>query len=114
MLNDDTWLPMAQRAMLRDARDFRQALGTTVTVPSTSIFGYGLKTHMKLAVKRHDDGVWLDLKFDLAARGDDTIPDWSAVLDQSDVHPVKQRHGALYVDNDVKMRLKVELSRHLA
>jgi pSer/pThr/pTyr-binding forkhead associated (FHA) protein len=112
VLNDETWLPLSQRGLLRDARSFRQELGTSVSVPATSIFGYGLKTHMKLGVKRDNDGSWLDIKFDLDAHGDDTIPEWSAVLDNSDVHPVKQRHGALYVDNDVKMRLKIELSRY--
>ena len=43
--------------------------------------------------------------------GDSTVPAGSAVLKDSEIHPVYQEHGALYVDNDVKMRLKVELTR---
>ena len=43
--------------------------------------------------------------------GDNTIPERSAVLEGSDIHPVQQYHGTLYVDNDVKMRLKLELTR---
>jgi hypothetical protein len=35
----------------------------------------------------------------------------SAVLPGSEIHPVQQNHGTLYVDNDVKMRLKLELTR---
>ncbi|MFZ1404356.1 MAG: hypothetical protein WAW03_14775 [Anaerolineae bacterium] len=27
-----------------------------------------------------------------------------------EIHPVQQVHGALYVDNDVKIRLKLELT----
>jgi hypothetical protein len=43
--------------------------------------------------------------------GDLSVPAGSAVLKNSEIHPVYQEHGALYVDNDVKMRLKVELTR---
>jgi hypothetical protein len=44
--------------------------------------------------------------------GDSTIPEHSAVLPGSEIHPVQQYHGSLFVDNDVKMRLKLELTRH--
>ncbi len=43
--------------------------------------------------------------------GDGTIPEHSAVLEGSEIHPVRQQHGALFVDSDVKMRLKLELTR---
>ncbi len=36
------------------------------------------------------------------------------LLPGSDIHPVRQYDGSLYVDNDVKMRLKVELTRYRA
>ena len=39
------------------------------------------------------------------------IPDHSAILDGSEIHPVQQYHGSLFVDNDMKMRLKLELTR---
>lgn len=32
------------------------------------------------------------------------------LLPGPDIHPVRQYHGSLHVDNDVKMRLKVELT----
>ncbi len=35
----------------------------------------------------------------------------SAYLPGSEIHPVHQHHGSLFVDNDVKMRLKLELMR---
>ncbi len=33
------------------------------------------------------------------------------MLEGSEIHPVQQYHGSLFVDNDVKMRLKLELTR---
>ena len=39
------------------------------------------------------------------------MPETSAVLENSEIHPVVQYHGSLYTDNDVLMRLKVELTR---
>jgi hypothetical protein len=35
----------------------------------------------------------------------------SGVLADAEIHPVKQHHGSLYSDGDVKMRLKLELTR---
>jgi hypothetical protein len=32
------------------------------------------------------------------------------VLAGSEIHPVQQHHGSLYVDSDVKMRLRLELA----
>jgi hypothetical protein len=49
--------------------------------------------------------------FELNEQGDIDIPTASAILDGSEIHPVQQHHGSLYVDNDVKMRLKLELTR---
>jgi hypothetical protein len=39
------------------------------------------------------------------------VPESSAILKGSEIHPVRQYHGALYTDNDVKMRLRLELTR---
>jgi len=43
--------------------------------------------------------------------GDGTIPERSALLKGAEIHPVRQHHGSLYVDSDVRMRLKLELTR---
>jgi len=42
--------------------------------------------------------------------GDGSVPVTSAILRETDIHPVQQEHGALFVDGDVKMRLKLELA----
>ena len=39
------------------------------------------------------------------------IPQHSAILPGAEIHPVRQQHGSLYVDDDVRMRLKLELTR---
>lgn len=36
---------------------------------------------------------------------------YECVFDNCEIHPVKQHHGMLYTDNDVKMRLKLELTK---
>ena len=43
--------------------------------------------------------------------GDGMIPQHSAILPGAEIHPVRQQHGSLYVDDDVRMRLKLELTR---
>jgi hypothetical protein len=47
--------------------------------------------------------------YESRANGDGSVPENSAVLQGADFHPVHQLHGALFVDNDVKMRLRLEL-----
>ncbi len=108
---DENWLDGRDAAMLRTARAFRTELGSSMSVPTVSIFGYGIKTHTRLLVQRDARGAWIDVRFSTEDLGDDTIPEWSGVLPGSQVHPVRQRHGALYADNDVKMRLKFELGK---
>ena len=110
MLADESWIPEKYRPLLRTARAFRKELGDETSVPTVSIFGYGLKTASSLTVERDSDGRWLSLHAQEAG-GDQTVPEWSAVLEGTDVHPVEQTHGSLYVDNDVKARLKLELVR---
>jgi len=111
VLADETWLPEAYRPLLRAARDFRRELGTRCSVPSVSIFGYGLKTVTRVVVRRDAQGHWQKLDLTAEPSGDSSIPEVSAVLEGSEIHPVQQYHGALYVDNDVKMRLKLELTK---
>jgi pSer/pThr/pTyr-binding forkhead associated (FHA) protein len=111
VLQDDMWLAEAYRPFLQDARKFRQELGTHSSVPTVSIFGYGLKTLTSIAGQRDSTGFWQKINLAVEPRGDDLIPEQSAVLAGSEIHPVLQHHGALYIDNDVKMRMKLELTR---
>jgi pSer/pThr/pTyr-binding forkhead associated (FHA) protein len=110
VLDDESWLADWQRELVRDARAFRQELGVTTSVPTVCIFGYGLETVMGINIRRATEG-WANLKLALATEGDDVIPVASASMDGVDIHPVRQHHGSLYTDNDVKMRLKIELTR---
>jgi pSer/pThr/pTyr-binding forkhead associated (FHA) protein/pimeloyl-ACP methyl ester carboxylesterase len=111
VLKDDSWLPEHQRPHLGAARSFRRELGTVSSVPAVSVFGYGLKTKLRVNVDRGPDGQWRKVDFVEDTAGDQSVPSGSAVLKDSEIHPVLQGHGSLYVDDDVRMRLKVELTR---
>jgi pSer/pThr/pTyr-binding forkhead associated (FHA) protein len=111
LLEDELWLPEHQRPHLRAARSFRRELGTASSVPTVSIFGYGLKTKLRVKIQRQPDGQWHKVDFVEDSAGDQSVPSGSAVLKGSEIHPVLQEHGSLYVDDDVRMRLKVELTR---
>ncbi len=111
LLEDERWLDEAQILNLRLARSFRRELPARSSVPTVSIFGYGLKTISKIIVHRDREGRFEKMNFIEEASGDSTVPAASAVLRRSEIHPVRQDHGSLYVDNDVKMRLKLELTR---
>jgi pSer/pThr/pTyr-binding forkhead associated (FHA) protein len=111
LLSDESWLPEVQRPLLRNAQQFHRELGKKSSVPAVSIFGYGLKTVTQVFVHRTVKGIWKKADLTLESNGDDRIPELSGVLRGTEIHPVQQHHGALYVDNDVKMRLKLELMR---
>ena len=111
VLADDSWLPAPHRAMLHDARRFRQELGTHSSVPAVCIFGYGMKTIAGASVERVADGEVATADFRFDDGGDGMIEQHSAILPGAEIHPVRQQHGALYVDDDVRMRLKLELTR---
>ncbi len=110
LYEDESWVKETYRPLLREARQFRRELGTKSSVPSISIFGYGLKTITGLRIQRDQQGNWQKVALDMGPNGDSTIPESSAILGGSEIHPVRQYHGTLYVDNDVKMRLKLELT----
>lgn len=112
VLSEETWLLEEHRPLLRLAREFRAELGTRSSVPSVCVFGYGLKTITAAKVDREPLGTCQRANLVVTPRGDGTIPEVSAVLEGAEIHPVRQHHGALYVDNDVKMRLKLELTRN--
>ena len=78
-------------------------------VPVVSIFGYGQKTAEKLFVKRDDEGKVISCRIQYSDQGDGTVLQKSAILPESEIHPVQQQHGALYTDADVRMRLRLEL-----
>ncbi len=111
VMKDESWLPEWQRPFLSAVRSFRRELGATSSVPTVSIFGYGLKTKLRVNIHRGPDGLWQKVNFVEDVAGDLSVPSGSAVLKDSEIHPVLQEHGSLYVDDDVRMRLKVELTR---
>ncbi len=110
VFDDEGWLPESGRPMLRAARQFRHELGRRLSIPSVSVFGYGIKTVNRIEVQREANGSWSQVSLNTEGSGDSTIPEASTVLEGSEIHPVEQYHGSLYVDNDVKMRLKLELT----
>ncbi len=80
-------------------------------MPTVCIYGYGLETVMDLSVTRDTAGRWAKVDYQEKPGGDNRVPEHSAILPGAEIHPVRQGHGSLYVDNDVKARLKVELTR---
>jgi pimeloyl-ACP methyl ester carboxylesterase len=111
VLKDQSWLPEHQRPFLSAARSFRRELGTVSSVPTVSVFGYGLMTKLRVKIDRGTGGLWQKVDFVEDTAGDRSVPAGSAVLKESEIHPVLQEHGSLWVDDDVRMRLKVELTR---
>ena len=114
VLADESWVPEGNRALLRAARVFRKELGTHSSVPTVCIFGYGFKTITGAVVERDAAGTLRKANMVVTSSGDGTIPQTSAVMKGAEIHPVRQHHGSLYVDNDVKMRLKIDLTRQSA
>jgi len=111
VLTDDSWLPERQRPLLHGAHRFRQELGTHSSVPAVCIFGYGFKTIAGASVERAAGGEVTNADFQFTDSGDGMIPQHSAILRGAEIHPVRQQHGSLYVDDDVRMRLRLELVR---
>ena len=108
---DTRWVQETFRAYIADAAKFRAELGMRVRIPTLCIVGYGNKTVNRTTVSVDGEGQWHDLRFTEDSEGDATIPVSSAILEGADFHPVQQSHGALFVDNDVKFRLKLELMK---
>ena len=109
---EERWCPEKQRPLLRGALAFRQELGAKTSVSTICIFGYGLRTPTRAAlVGRRGDGGWERVRMRVEKKGDDMVPEVSARLPGTEFHPIYQHHGALHADNDVKMRLRLELTR---
>jgi hypothetical protein len=112
-LQDDSWVKPAYRPLLQMAREFRRELGMSSSVPTLSIFGYGIKTAMQMNIQRDPNGAFQKVSIGVEPSGDSSIPESSAVLPRTEIHPVRQYHGTLFNDQDVKMRLKLELIQGL-
>jgi hypothetical protein len=110
-LEDESWLDPKYRPLLKLGRDFRRELKPSATIPTVSIFGYGIKTVSDVSFRRDTEGRVENIDYISDTKGDGSILELSAFLPGSEIHPVHQHHGALFVDNDVKMRLKMELLR---
>jgi pSer/pThr/pTyr-binding forkhead associated (FHA) protein len=113
VLTDESWLDEKSRPLLRNARMFRAGLGVGCSVPSVCVFGYDIRTITSVAVEREDHGTCRKASFVVTRRGDGMIPEISSLLKGSEIHPVHQHHAALHSDNDVKMRLTLELTREM-
>ncbi len=110
---DSGWASELQRPLIKGAAEFHRELGMRCSVPAISIFGYGLKTMTRMDVDKAKPGNgWQGVSILEEPLGDTSVPESSAILPGSEIHPVRQFHGALYDDNDVKMRLKLELIRN--
>lgn len=112
VLLDENWVAEEQRPFIRDARRFRKELGARSSVPSISIFGYGFGTVTRVVVERDAQKKWGKADCQETPGGDAAVPEPSAMLKGSEIHPVRQYHGSLYTDNDVKMRLRLELTQN--
>lgn len=110
-LHDPSWLPAEYAPYLKNAAQFRSELKHRAGVPTVCIFGYGLKTIMGVRVERDSSGVCTKIEMTNEDGGDSTVPEPSATLEGTEIHPIRQYHGTLHVDNDVRKRLKIELTR---
>lgn len=110
-LEDDRWLDEKYKPLLKIGKDFRDELADSAKIPSVVVIGYGIKTIYDVSVVRDNEGKIQNVDYLSDAIGDSSILELSAYLAGSEIHPVHQNHGSLFVDNDVKMRLKVELTR---
>ncbi len=111
VLADDDWVKPAYRPLLHDARNFRMELADTPPIPSVCIFGYGIDTMTHFRLRRDAERRVRDLRFEGGLAGDDTVPEMNAMLEGAEIHPVRQHHGALFVDKDVRQRIAIELLR---
>jgi pSer/pThr/pTyr-binding forkhead associated (FHA) protein len=110
-LGNGSWLPEPRRKLLAVTREFRTELGTRSSVPTVCIFGYGLKTVTKVRLECDANGLCRSISSLSEPAGDGSVPELSACMERTEIHPVRQHHGVMFVDSDVKKRLKLELMR---
>ncbi|MEM1229667.1 MAG: FHA domain-containing protein [Pseudomonadota bacterium] len=106
---ENDWARAEHRHLLRSARDFHREIGTTTSVPTVCIFGYGVKTVTRIQVDERGPEGWEKVRFIFEHAGDNRVAEKYGFLEGADIHPVKQHHGSLWNDNDVKMRIRMEL-----
>lgn len=111
VLGNGSWLPEPRRKLLAVTRELRTELGTRSSVPTVCIFGYGLKTITKVRFECDANGLCRSISSLSEPAGDGTVPESSACMEGTEIHPVRQYHGVMFVDSDVKKRLKLELMR---
>ena len=111
ILGNGSWLPEPRRKLLAVTRELRTELGTRSSVPTVCIFGYGLKTITKVRFECDANGLCRSISSLSEPAGDGTVPESSACMEGTEIHPVRQYHGVMFVDSDVKKRLKLELMR---
>ena len=111
LLEHDDWVDPRYRSLLRGAAEFHRELGDRCSVPAVCIFGYGIRTPTKIIVDSQGAQGWEKVRFIMQPTGDCKVAQESAILAGAEIHPVNQYHGALWTDNDVKMRLTLELIR---
>ncbi len=104
-LSHDDWLPEAHRSRLALGRDLRNELRVPARVKTLSVVGYGQPTVTHLRVS-FDASRGARLQPLLSASGDGLVPTSSASLAGSDILPVRQTHASLFVDRDVRRRLR--------
>jgi pSer/pThr/pTyr-binding forkhead associated (FHA) protein len=110
-LDYENWVEERYLPLLRAGKEFRKELGDSSSIPAVSIFGYGIKTISTVNVVRNRTGKIEKVDYTTEPNGDSSVLERSAVLKGTEIHPVHQYHGSLFVDNDVKMRLKLELTK---
>ena len=109
--SEPDWLPPERRAYLEAAIEFGRLLqAPPAPVKSTCVFGYEQKTLESLRLRRGRNGTLDIVDQFYSRRGDGLVLEMSAVLEDADIHPVKQQHGVLYSDPDVLRRLRFELT----
>jgi pSer/pThr/pTyr-binding forkhead associated (FHA) protein/pimeloyl-ACP methyl ester carboxylesterase len=112
LYRDESWALEECRSLLRNALAFHQELGAQTSVSTICVFGYGVRTPTRAILEdRKQGGGWERILFSAENKGDNTVPEESGRLPGTEMHPIQQHHGALCADNDVKMRLKLELTR---
>jgi pSer/pThr/pTyr-binding forkhead associated (FHA) protein len=111
VFQQEEWVPPDCLPYLENGRRFRQELPDSSSVPTLCVFGYGVKTPTKVVFQTTGDRWWEgEVRVELDD-GDGDVPTQSAVLRGGEIHPVRQHHGSLYIDQDVKARLALELFR---
>ncbi|MHC4607890.1 MAG: FHA domain-containing protein [Planctomycetota bacterium] len=106
---DASWVNSDFRKFLKEGHEFRRELKGSTSVPTLCIYGHGIKTITRVVVDKKGENGWEKVSFITEKGGDGRIPESCAQLKGAEIFPVHQYHGALWMDRDVKMRLKREL-----